>query len=571
MVRDEEGQEPETLPADPDLCFRIAFDDAPVGMVIASLRPGHEGEFVQVNAAFARMLGMEPADLVGVRVPDLSHPADQDRDRLIVSQLVGGSRGAYRREKRFRRADGTYVWARVSIAPVVRDGVPLYGLAHVEDITDRRAIEAELARRALYDALTGLPNRMLLVDELTLAVRRTGTAHQPIAVLYLDLDRFKDINDTLGHAAGDEVLQRVARRLSETIAGYPDAVGARLAGDEFIVMSPVADQAVAERLAQLLHVAIGVPMSIDDRTVVARASIGIALTSSPADDAEDLLRRADAAMYHAKHRTRRAWAVYDEMLDALTAGRLAIEEDLRTALVSDGFRLLYQPIVDLADGRVVGAEALLRLDHPTRGLLAPAAFIDVAEDSDLILPIGAWVLDEATRQLAVWQQRRPHLQVAVNVSARQVRHLVVLDLVTSAAARHGVDPSDLHLEITERVLLEGNDDVLAELRAVTELGCELAIDDFGTGYSSLAYLTRFPVTALKIDRTFVSGLGVAGESTAVVEAVIGLAEALGLGSVGEGVETVEQLELLRELGCQRAQGYYLGRPMSGDDFAALLD
>ena len=571
MAADQEGQEPDALPTDPELRFRIAFDDAPVGMIIASLKPGHEGELVQVNMVFARMLGMEPGELVGVRVDELSHPGDQDRDRRVVSQLVDGSRGAYRRERRFRRADGAYVWTRVSVAPVVRDGMPVYGLAHIEDITDRRAIEAELARRALYDALTGLPNRVLLVDELTLAVRRTGTAHRPIAVLYLDLDRFKDINDTLGHAAGDEVLQTVAGRLSETITTYPDAVGARLAGDEFVVVAPVADQAAAEHLAQLLHVAIGVPMSVADRTVVARSSIGIALTTSSADDAEDLLRRADAAMYHAKHRTRRAWAVYDEMLDALTAGRLAIEEDLRTALVSDSFRLLYQPIIDLADDRVIGAEALLRLDHPTRGLLAPASFIDVAEDSDLILPIGAWVLDEATRQLAVWQRRRPHLQVAVNVSARQVRHLVVLDLVTAAADRHRVDPSDLHLEITERVLLEGNDDVLAELRAVTELGCELAIDDFGTGYSSLAYLTRFPVTALKIDRTFVAGLGVAGESTAVVEAVIGLAEALGLGSVGEGVETAEQLELLRELGCQRAQGYHLGRPMSSDDFAALLD
>ncbi len=563
-------EEHRALLEDPEAWFRMAFDNAPVGMLVASLAPGHEGEIVLVNRALAQLLGTTADALVGRHAPDLSSPDDQPPDRLVIGELVAGTRGSYQREKRMRRADGSDVWVRVTVTLVSTDGSPAFALAHVEDTTDRRSVEDELARRALYDGLTGLPNRVLLVDELTLAVARTTQADGPMAVLYLDLDHFKDVNDTLGHAAGDEVLRQVARRLGDVVVGQSQTIAARLAGDEFVVVSRVVDAASARALAARLHAAISVPMAIGDRAVVARPSIGIALAGSASDAAESLLRRADAAMYHAKHRTREAWALHDATLDALAARRIAVEESLRTALATDGFRLLYQPIVDLNDGRLVAAEALLRLEHPTQGLLAPDAFIDVAEDSDLILPIGEWVMDEATRQLARWQQRRHQLRVAVNVSARQVRHLVLADLVRAAVARSGIDPADLHLEITERVLLEANDDVLAQLRAVAELGCELALDDFGTGYSSLAYLTRFPVTALKIDRSFVAGLGTSGESTAVVEAILGLAEALGLGTVAEGVETAEQRETLREMGCEYAQGYHLGRPMSAAAFSELF-
>ncbi len=566
----DEADDRRALMEDPETRFRMAFDDAPIGMVVASLRPGSTGELVLVNQALARLLRTTPEELVGSSILALSPPDDLPIDLVFVRELVDHLRSTYQRERRMRRADGSDVWVRISVTSVIADRAPSYAIAHVEDITDRRAVEEELARRALYDALTGLPNRVLLVDELTLAVRRTAAGDGPIAVLYLDLDHFKDVNDTLGHAAGDEVLRQVAQRLGEVVGGDQGTFASRLAGDEFVVFARVADETAAQAIAARLHAALTVPMRIGDRTVVSRPSIGIAIARSAADAAEALLRRADAAMYHAKHRTRAPWAVHDETLDALAARRIAVEEDLRTALAADGFRLLYQPIVDLADGRIVAAEALLRLEHPTRGLLAPDAFIDVAEDSDLILPIGAWVMDEATRQLARWQAQRPQLRMAVNVSARQVRHLVLLDLVREASERNGIDPGDLHLEITERVLLDANVDVLAELRAVAELGCDLALDDFGTGYSSLAYLTRFPVTALKIDRTFVAGLGTSGESTAVVEAILGLAEALGLGTVAEGVETAAQRELLVELGCPFAQGYYFGRPMTAADLERLL-
>ena len=569
MVEQDDGAD-RAPPDDPALHFRMAFDSAPVGMIVVSLAPGREGEMVQVNAAMGRVLATPVEELLGTDAVSYSHPEDLEDDRAVVAELVARTRTSYQREKRMRRGDGSYVWVRVSVTSVVRGGRAAYVLAHVEDVTDRRVIEDELARRALYDALTGLPNRLLLVDELSLTIRRTHSAGEPVAALYLDLDHFKEINDTLGHAAGDEVLRQVADRLSGVVVGGRETIAARLAGDEFVVVARVVDEVAAEALAARLHEALAVPMAVADRAVVVRPSVGIALTRSPDLGAEGLLRRADAAMYHAKHRTRGRWAVYDEHLHALTARRAAVVADLRTALSSNGFRLHYQPIVDLMDGRVVAAEALLRLEHPVRGLLGPEAFIDVAEDSDLILPIGEWVVDEATRQLVQWQRRRPDLQLAVNVSARQVRHLLLLDLVRGAAERNGVDPCDLHLEITERVLLEANDDVVAQLRAVAELGCEIALDDYGTGYSSLAYLTRFPVTALKIDKTFVAGIGVSGESTAVVEAILGLAEALGLGTVAEGVETPEQLELLRETSCQRAQGYHLGRPMTAEAFGELL-
>ena len=555
---------------DPGTLFRLAFDHAPVGMVVASLAPGTEGELVLVNRALAHLLGTTQEALLGRRASELAPPGDRATDQVIIDELVDGARGSYQREKRMRRADGSDVWVRVTVTSVGHDGAPAFALGHIEDITERREAQDTLARRAHHDGLTGLPNRVLLVDELALAVRRTSSTEGPVAVLYLDLDHFKDVNDTLGHAAGDEVLRQVANRLGEVISGEVGTVAARLAGDEFVVFSRVTGEASAVALAARLHAAICVPMAIGDRAVVARPSIGIALSGSTTDAAETLLRRADAAMYHAKHRADRAWVLHDEALEALAARRTAVEEDLRSALASDSFRLLYQPVVDLADGRVVAAEALLRLEHPTRGLLAPDAFIDAAEGTDLILPIGEWVMDEATQQLARWQQRRPHLRMAVNVSARQVRHLVLVDLVRGAVARSGIDPVDLHLELTEPVLLEANDDVLSQLRAVADLGCELALDDFGTGYSSLAHLTRVPVTAVKIDRTIVAGLGTSGEATAVIEAILGLAEALGLGTVAEGVETAEQLATLREMGCELAQGYHLGRPMSAAHFAELL-
>ncbi|MDO8105806.1 EAL domain-containing protein [Isoptericola sp. b441] len=547
--------------------FRMAFDDAPVGMAIADVAPG--GRYVQVNAAFAAMLGRTPDEMVGHLGAEFTHPDDVELDSATLRRFVEGERAPFQREKRMLHADGSVVWVRKSSAPAAVHGHPTYVITHVQDITERRAVEAELERRALHDPLTGLANRSLLLDHLGVLARGLDRAGGHLAVLYLDLDRFKDINDTLGHAAGDEVLREVARRIGAVLRA--DATAARLAGDEFVVATRVSDDLAAVRIAERLHAAVLEPLRVSGRELVVRPSIGVAVSDDGATQAEELLRHADVAMYHAKHHSSEPWALYDDELHAIAVNRLAIEEDLRAGLARARFRLLYQPIRDLDSGRVVSAEALLRLEHPQHGTLTPAAFLDVAEDSRLILPIGAWVLDEAARQLALWRRRRPDLTVSVNVSPRQVHHLVLRDQVVHAAQAADVDPAGLQLEITERVLLGAGDDVLAELLGVTGAGCGLAIDDFGTGYSSLAYLTRFPVSEVKIDRAFVAGLGGRGRDTAVAEAILGLAGSLGLGAVAEGVETSEQLEALRALGCPRAQGFHLGRPMSAEDLGALLD
>ncbi|MDQ1287912.1 MAG: Diguanylate phosphodiesterase [Actinomycetota bacterium] len=553
---------------DAERVFRMAFHGAPTGMVIASLAPGDEGRYLMVNDAFARMLGLPVEELVGLSCGDLIHPDDMLVDCEQFAQMTAGVRSRYQREKRMRCADGSWLWVRMAASVVERDGEPAYVIVHAEDVTARRAVEAELARRALYDPLTGLANRALLLDHLEMAVLDLGRDRDALAVFYLDLDHFKDINDTLGHAAGDEVLRQMGARLSAEVR--PPDTAARLAGDEFVVAARAADDVEAVRTAKRLHVALSAPVLVGNRELVVRSSVGVTTTTSLRARPEDLLREADAAMYQAKRQCRRPWALYDETLHGLALERLAIEDRLRDALESDRLVLHYQPIVDLSSGRMSSAEALLRLRDAQGTLVLPEDFIDVAEDSDLIVPIGDWVLREACRQLAVWQAYRPDVDVAVNVSARQVSQLVVREQALTAASAAGVDPSRLQLEITERVLVDAGADVVAELDQVTAAGCGLAIDDFGTGYSSLSHLGRFPVGSVKIDRSFVSGLGVRSGDSAIVAAVTSLGRALGLTVVGEGVESREQLLALRRIGCHRAQGFHLGRPLPGPELTEMI-
>jgi diguanylate cyclase (GGDEF)-like protein/PAS domain S-box-containing protein len=551
--------------------FRMAFDDAPVGMIIASPvgEPGNDAMFLHVNVAFARMLGGSPAELVGRSFADLVHPDDLTVDHAQVADLVTGvCARSPRREMRMRRVDGSWLWVRIATTVVEHDGPAAHVIAHVEDVTARRAAETELARRALYDPLTGLANRTLLLDHLEMAILELGRERAALAVFYLDLDRFKDVNDSLGHDAGDEVLRQVGARLIRAVR--PPDTAARLAGDEFVVAARVRDDVQAARIAERLYGVISAPMSVRNRQLVVRPSIGVTTTSSMQALPEDLLREADLAMYQAKRRRCLPWAVYDEALHRLALERLAVEESLRAALSEDRLRLHYQPIIDLADGRIVSVEALLRLEDERRGLLCPDSFIGIAEDSDLIVPIGAWVLEEACRQLALWQRRWPDVQLAVNVSARQVSRLAVQAQVMAATFAAGIDPSCLLLEITERVFVDATSEVVEELRQVAAVGCALAIDDFGSGCSSLAYLKRFPIRSVKIDRSFVAGLCQPGEDAAIVEALSGLARALRLTVVGEGVESPEQLATLHRLGCHQAQGYHIARPVPAAVMGKLL-
>ena len=480
-------------------------------------------------------------------------------------------------------------------APVYQDGEPIgslvvasydedrrYGpmeqemlLAFAEHaslaLNDASAVEAmrkafaDAVHQAHHDILTGLPNRALVLDRLDHALARQVRGGRRSGVLFVDLDRFKAVNDTLGHSIGDEVLVRIGERLLAAVRPG-DTVG-RLAGDEFVVVCEEIEAAELLQIAQRLLRAIEEPLPLYGRDTVITASIGVAHVDG-GGRAEDVLRDADVAMYRAKERGRARIEVFDAAIRARLLERIETEHALRRALQRDELRLHYQPIVRAADGELLAVEALVRWHHPERGLIPPDAFVPVAEDTDLIIPLGRWVLTEACTQLGRWMAANPRLsrlQVGVNLSARQFTDPDIVSIVAEALARADIPPTSLSLEITESVLMEEVEATAETLRALKNLGVGLSIDDFGTGYSSLSYLKRFPVDTLKIDRSFVDGLGIDPEDHAIVDAVVSLAHALGLKVVGEGVETQAQIQELRRLGCDAAQGYLLGRPVAATE------
>jgi diguanylate cyclase (GGDEF)-like protein len=426
----------------------------------------------------------------------------------------------------------------------------------------RRAFD-EAVHQATHDPLTGLPNRSLVLDRLDQALFRAGRTGARVTVLFADLDRFKVVNDSFGHSTGDGVLLTVADRLLAAVRPH-DTVG-RLAGDEFVVVCEDLTDNEAALVAERVAAAVAEPIVLDGRETVITASIGIA-HAEPGTRAEDILRDSDVAMYRAKERGRARIELFDAELRRRMLARLEMERSLRSAIADGELRLAYQPIVCFDDWRVVAAEALVRWQHPERGVVQPAEFIPLAEDSGLILPLGRWVLDEACRQLAAWRAAgRPALRVTVNLSARQFADPDLITVVGDALSRAGLPADALWLEITESVLMEEVDDSAETLRALKRLGVHLSVDDFGTGYSSLSYLKRFPVDLLKIDRSFVDGLGTDPDDGAIVLAIVSLAKALRLGVVAEGVEHPWQLEALQGLGCNAVQGYLLGRPGPGDE------
>ncbi|HZQ78651.1 MAG TPA: EAL domain-containing protein [Acidimicrobiia bacterium] len=425
----------------------------------------------------------------------------------------------------------------------------------------RRAFD-EAVHQATHDPLTGLPNRSLVLDRLDQALFRAERTGARVAVLFADLDRFKVINDSFGHSVGDGVLLTISERLLAAVRPH-DTVG-RLAGDEFVVVCEDLREEDAALVAARVAAAVSQPIMVGGRETVITASIGIAHAES-GTRAEDILRDSDVAMYRAKERGRSRIELFDAEMRRRMLARLETERSLRSAITDGGLRLDYQPIVCFDDWRVVAAEALVRWDHPERGLVQPAEFIPLAEDSGLILALGQWVLEEACRQLAQWRaQGRAALRVTVNLSARQFGDPDLIAVVSRALDRAGLPADALWLEITESVLMEEVEATAETLRALKRLGVHLSVDDFGTGYSSLSYLKRFPVDLLKIDRSFVDGLGTDPDDGAIVLAIVSLAKALRLGVVAEGVEHPWQLEALRGLGCNAVQGYLLGRPGSPD-------
>jgi diguanylate cyclase (GGDEF)-like protein/PAS domain S-box-containing protein len=552
-----------------------AFDEAPVGALLIGLDGDEAGRLLRVNRTFADLVGHEGRELLGMAFNRLVHAEQATGDELPD--------GLWERsgQLRMRKADGSSAWLQLTTSTVSLGDQPAFAVVHVEDVTNQREIEEELILRSLHDPLTGLANRHLLLDRFQLAIDNLDRHPGAVIVLHIDLDRFKDVNDAFGRTAGDHVLAEVGRRL-DSLVDSPDTA-ARLAGDEFVVVTAArtarrgssALTVVATQLADQVPEAIGEvihPPDHDDAALQLTVSIGIATTTTADTEPEQLLLQADRAMLEAKRRGRHRHELFRAGLTGAPHERLRVEQEAREAVANGWLRLHYQPVVDLRTGRLGGAEALLRIAHPERGLLAPGSFIDVLEDSDLILPIGDWVLGEACRQLSRWQ-RLPGLadfSMAVNVSGRQASDLGLTERALTAARASGIDPQRLCLEMTERMLIDADEAVVADLRRLTAEGVQIALDDFGTGYASLSYLQRFPVSTLKIDRSFVTGVGQTATDTAIVASIVALARALDLDVVAEGVETVEQLEELRTHHCAKAQGFYFAPPLSADDFEATL-
>jgi diguanylate cyclase (GGDEF)-like protein/PAS domain S-box-containing protein len=516
----------------------------------AVLERSPDGATLSLRAGLGLAAEHEQAPLRLERLPD-----------GIACQIEGreGSLGvlwlAASAEARWAATDADFVQALANI---------------LADAIRQRSTEDDIRYQALHDPLTDLPNRVLFLDRLGHALQRPGAQ---IAVALLDIDNFKLVNDSLGHSAGDELLRKVAPRLTDAIRPG-DTIG-RLGGDEFVVLlEEVPDEQAAARIAARIVTAFEVPFELAAGEHFAKASLGIALAGGEDEQQPAaLIRDADAAMYQAKARGRARFEVFDGAMRARTVKRLSVENDLRRALEREELRVVYQPIVSLGDGSPVAVEALLRWQHPERGLLAPGEFVPVAEESGLIESIGRWVLDTACAQTARWHAERPgapSLGIAVNLSAKQFTQRELEQTVLHALSSSGLAPQSLCLEITESVLLDEPERVSETIGRIARHGVRFALDDFGTGYSSLAYLGRLSIDALKVDRSFVAALGRSTRSTAITTAIVRMAQALSIEVIAEGVETGAQLKLVRDLGCELAQGFYLHRPLQAQQISELL-
>jgi len=440
------------------------------------------------------------------------------------------------------------------------------------EIAERRELEEQLTHQAFHDPLTGLPNRALFFDRLELALERARRRDVEVAVLFMDLDDFKVINDSLGHEVGDQVLLAVVERLENCMLA--EETLARFGGDEFtVLLEDVSGPSDAARVAERIGGALRAPFVLRGRERFVTTSVGISFGGRGGERPGDLLRNADLAMYQAKARGRNRHAVFEPVMGERALQRLELEGALRRALERKEFRLHYQPKVSLESGEIVAMEALIRWEHPAQGLVFPAQFVPVAEEIDLIAPIGRWVLEEACRQARRWHSRfpgMPPLKVCVNLSAKQFQHCALLEDIGAALRETGLDPSALDLEITESVVMEDAPATIATLRDLKGLGVNLAIDDFGMGYSSLSYLKRFPVDFLKVDRSLIQGIGEGPKDEAILSALVTLAHSMGTRTIAEGVETKEQLARLREAGYDFGQGYYFARPLPSQAAGALL-
>lgn len=530
-----------------------------------------DGRFTWANPQLCRMLGYSHDELLELTTKGVSHPEDVDVTDADRRRMHSGEIDSLFAEKRYVCRDGSIIWVR--IASRLRrdeDGTPLYDISVVEDISDRKAAEARVQFLATHDEMTGLPNRARFTELLNGAIDKARTGGHRCAVLFIDLDRFKLINDSLGHESGDELVREMGRRLKGCMRGSD--VVARLGGDEFVVLVEEIERAdAATDIARKVLSAVLEPVEIASQECRVTASIGIAVYPDDAHDGSTLMKHADVAMYAAKEDGRNNFQLYSPEASPMSVERLALETHLGRALENNELYVQYQAQVDLTTGEIRGAEALLRWWNPALGRVPPAQFIPVAEDSGLIVPIGKWILNAACAQSMAWRrQGLPEIVMSVNLSPRQFKDPDMLDDLAEVLERTGMPPRLLQLEITESMIM-GSEDLAAErVAALKSLGVRLAIDDFGIGYSSLSQLKRFPIDTLKIDRSFVRDIPENAEDMAITEAIISLGKILRVNVIAEGVETATQHEFLRERACDEMQGYYFSRPCHPDAFGRQL-
>jgi diguanylate cyclase (GGDEF)-like protein/PAS domain S-box-containing protein len=581
---------PERETTESEARYRGLLEAAPDAMVVVD----QAGEIVLLNLQAEKQFGYHRDELVGQQVSNII--PEGFAERLIADDLRSAEDAQAQQigtgiELTGRRKDGSEFPIEIMLSPL-EDADGILVTAAIRNISVRKAAEAallrsveelnrsngaanamaqELAHSAEHDFLTGLPNRMLLNDRISQAIAFAPRHENQVAVLFLDLDGFKHINDSLGHPIGDKLLKSVAERLVGCVR-VTDTVS-RQGGDEFVVLLSEAEQwedaaVVAKRMLD----AVAETHMIDQQELHVTTSIGVSVYPDDGQDAETLIKNADTAMYQAKENGRQTYRFFEPVMNVRAVERQSIEEDLRRALERDEFVLHYQPKIDLRTGRITGAEALVRWMHPTRGLLAPAHFIPIAEDSGLILPIGNWVLREACRQARAWLDAGvPVGTMAVNVSAMELGGENFLEGLFAILTETGLDPGALEIELTESVLMKHAASAASILLSLRERGVHVAVDDFGTGYSSLSYLREFPIDALKIDQSFVRQITATEDDTTIVTAVISMARSLNLRVVAEGVETPEQLAFLKARECDEAQGYHFSRPVPADQFAMLLE
>jgi len=551
----------EQLLRDSELRYRLLFEQNAAGVCVTT----QGGEILDCNITFATMLGYARPSLIGVNMGEL-YVRRNERDELAA--LLADCRALNSVEIELRRRDGSTAWVLKNLM-IVGDGAGAKIHTTLVDISDRKRAEEQIEFHAYHDVLTGLPNRKLFTDRLGQSLNRSRRSSKAVAVMFVDLDHFKTINDTLGHTAGDELLLEMSRRLRACIRD--DDTVARIGGDEFtIILSDLRHPEDAAAVAQKILETVQIPLSISGMPIEVTASIGIALFPVDGNDPESLLRNADSAMYRAKESGRNNFQLCTDEMKRRANDRLSLETRLRKAIHDEHLMLLYQPQINLVTGRIIGCEALVRWKD-NGSIIEPSDFIPMAEESRLILPLGEWVLRSACRQTKQWQDRGlSPIRTAVNLSARQFQQHDLVQMVSRVLEETKVDPSMLELEITETTAMSNGEVTVEVLRALRELGVGISIDDFGTGYSSLGYLKRFPINAVKIDRAFVRDITSDEGDAAIVSAVIGIARSLRLRVVAEGVESEDQFVFLQRRHCDEAQGFYFSHPVDADALTRVM-